>query len=150
MRRHDAPFGTIFADSICSNRAAFREEGGFGAGHSLGGLLGLTAVFDQRISDRLQLPGLDSYVDYMNGNIKGWTSDRYIPVTQLSGSADGNPVRFHEMIGALAACLPVKCSTRRHKLQYHSVDEIVKGSVTNLSTLRPLKKPPCRTSRLRP
>src|SRR5207248_5205470 len=60
---------------------AFVKHGAYGTiGHSLGGHNSIyTAVFDDRIKVVVSSCGFDSYVDYMDGNIKGWTSDRYMP-----------------------------------------------------------------------
>lgn len=49
-------------------------------GHSLGGHNGLfTAAFDERIKVVITSCGFDSFKDYMNGDIRGWTSSRYMP-----------------------------------------------------------------------
>ena len=79
------------------------KRGRFGAiGHSLGGHNSVyTAVFDDRIKVVVSSCGLDSYLDYMNGNIKGWTSERYMPKL-LNYPLNEIPFDFHEMIGALA------------------------------------------------
>jgi hypothetical protein len=81
----------------------FVKPGGFGAiGHSLGGHNSVyTAVFDPRITVIVSSCGLDSYFDYMNGRIKGWTSDRYMPKL-LDYPLAEIPFDFHELIGALA------------------------------------------------
>ena len=81
----------------------FVQQGRFGAiGHSLGGHNSIyTAVFDDRIKVVVSSCGFDSFRDYMNGNITGWTSTRYMPrLTKFS--PDNYPFDFHEMIGALA------------------------------------------------
>lgn len=53
----------------------------FGAiGHSLGGHNSLfTAAFDERIKVVVTSCGFDSFLDYMDSRIKGWTQDRYMP-----------------------------------------------------------------------
>lgn len=81
----------------------FVKHGGVAAiGHSLGGHNSIyTAVFDERIKVIVSSCGFDSYLDYMNGNIKGWTSDRYMPKL-LEYRLEEIPFDFHEMIGALA------------------------------------------------
>ena len=81
----------------------FVSTNGFGAiGHSLGGHNSVyTAVFDQRIKVIVSSCGLDSYLDYMDGNIKGRTSERYMPKL-LDYSLAEIPFDFHELIGALA------------------------------------------------
>jgi len=81
----------------------FVKTNAFGAiGHSLGGHNSVyTAVFDDRIKVVVTSCGLDSYRDYMDGNIKGWTSTRYMPKL-LDYPLEKIPFDFHEMIGALA------------------------------------------------
>jgi dienelactone hydrolase len=81
----------------------FVRTNGFGAiGHSLGGHNSVyTAVFDERVKVVVTSCGLDSYRDYMDGNIKGWTSTRYMPKL-LDYPLTEIPFDFHEMIGALA------------------------------------------------
>ena len=81
----------------------FVSTNGFAAiGHSLGGHNSVyTAVFDQRIRVIVSSCGLDSYLDYMDGQIKGWTSERYMPKL-LDYPLAQIPFDFHEMIGALA------------------------------------------------
>jgi dienelactone hydrolase len=81
----------------------FVTRGGFGAmGHSLGGHNSIyTAVFDERIKVIVSSCGFDSYRDYKDGNITGWTSERYMPRLK-SYAPDNYPFDFHEIIGALA------------------------------------------------
>lgn len=81
----------------------FVNPGRFGAiGHSLGGHNSIfTAVFDERIQVIVSSCGFDSFQDYMDGNIKGWTSDRYMPKL-LDYSLQEIPFDFYELIGALA------------------------------------------------
>jgi len=81
----------------------FVKRGGVAAiGHSLGGHNSIyTAVFDERIKVIVSSCGFDSYLDYMDGKIKGWTSVRYMPKL-LDYSLAEIPFDFHEMIGALA------------------------------------------------
>jgi hypothetical protein len=71
-------------------------------GHSLGGHNAIfTAVFEPRIKAIVSSCGFDSFLDYHQGNIAGWTSDRYMPKLRNYSLAD-IPFDFHEMIGALA------------------------------------------------
>lgn len=81
----------------------FAKRGGFGAiGHSLGGHNAIyTAAFDERIKVIVSSCGFDSYRDYKDGNITGWTSERYMPKLK-SYAPDNYPFDFHEIIGALA------------------------------------------------
>jgi len=83
----------------------FVQKGKFGAiGHSLGGHNAIyTAVFDKRIKAVISSCGFDSFVDYKDGDIKGWTSDRYMPrLLNYQGRLQNIPFDFHDLIGALA------------------------------------------------
>ena len=81
----------------------FVKRGKFGAiGHSLGGHNSIyTAAFDERIKIIVSSCGFDSYRDYKDGNITGWTGERYMPKLK-SYAPDDYPFDFHEIIGALA------------------------------------------------
>ena len=77
----------------------------FGAiGHSLGGHNAVyTAAFDPRIRTVISSCGLDSYVDYKNGDIRGWTSDRYMPaLLDYKDRLNDLPFDFHDIVAALA------------------------------------------------
>lgn len=81
----------------------FVVRGRFGAiGHSLGGHTSLfTAAFDPRIRVVVSSCGFDSFIDYMGGDIRGWTSSRYMP--RLAEYPQGEfPFDFHEVLGVLA------------------------------------------------
>lgn len=84
---------------------------GFGAiGHSLGGHNAVyTAVFDERLKGIVSSCGLDSYLDYYDGNPKnwdperGWCQTRYmLKLAAYKGRLADIPFDFHEMIGSLA------------------------------------------------
>ena len=79
------------------------KKGSFVAiGHSLGGHNGVyTAAFDQRIKLVVSSCGLDSFRDYMDGNIRGWTSDRYMPKL-LDYPLDKLPFDFPDVIASIA------------------------------------------------
>jgi hypothetical protein len=81
----------------------FVQTNRFGAiGHSLGGHNALyTAVFDERIKVIATSCGFDSFRDYMNGNIRGWTSARYMP-RLLDYSPDKFPFDFYEVLALVA------------------------------------------------
>jgi hypothetical protein len=104
----------------------FVKKGKFGAiGHSLGGHNSIyTAVFDERIKVIVSSCGFDSFHDYMNGNIKGWTSERYMPKL-LDYKLDEIPFDFHELIGALGprACF-INAPTGDANFKCRSVDEV--------------------------
>lgn len=71
-------------------------------GHSLGGHNGIyTAVFEPRIQAVVSSCGFDSYRDYMDGDITGWTSSRYMPRLKDYALPD-IPFDFHDLIAALA------------------------------------------------
>jgi dienelactone hydrolase len=83
----------------------FVKKGQFGAvGHSLGGHNAIyTALFDGRIKVVVSSCGFDSYVDYKDGDIRGWTSERYMPrLLEYRDRLEKVPFDFHELIGALA------------------------------------------------
>jgi dienelactone hydrolase len=106
----------------------FVRKGTFGViGHSLGGHNSVyTAVFDQRIRVVVSSCGLDSYLDYKGGAIKGWTSERYMPkLLAYAGRLAEIPFDFHEMIGALAprACF-ISAPLRDDNFRWDSVDRV--------------------------
>ncbi|MBI4906095.1 MAG: prolyl oligopeptidase family serine peptidase [Acidobacteria bacterium] len=107
----------------------FVRKGAFGAiGHSLGGHNSVyTAVFEDRIKAVVSSCGLDSYMDYKDGDIRGWTSDRYMPkLLAYRERLQDLPFDFHEMIGALAprACF-ISAPLRDDNFKAASVDRIV-------------------------
>ncbi|MEW6160666.1 MAG: alpha/beta hydrolase [Verrucomicrobiota bacterium] len=102
------------------------RRGHFGTiGHSLGGHNSVyTAVFDSRLKVIVTSCGLDSYLHYMNGNIKGWTSERYMP-RLLNYPLPEIPFDFHELIGALAprTCF-ISAPLGDSNFKWASVDEV--------------------------
>jgi dienelactone hydrolase len=107
----------------------FVRPGAFGViGHSLGGHNSVyTAVFDDRIKAVVSSCGLDSYLDYMNGDIRGWTSERYMPkLLAYRERLPEIPFDFYELIGALAprACF-ISAPLRDSNFKADSVDHIV-------------------------
>ena len=110
----------------------FVQPDKFGAiGHSLGGHNAVySALFDDRIKVIVSSCGLDSYSDYMHGNITGWTSDRYMPkLLEYRERVDQIPFDFHEMIAALAP-RPVLISAPLSdtNFQWQSVDRIAEAA----------------------
>jgi dienelactone hydrolase len=107
----------------------FVRKGGYGAvGHSLGGHNAIfTAVFEPRIKVVVSSCGFDSFRHYMNGNIKGWTSERYMPaLLDYQGRLDTIPFDFPELAGALAPrSFFINAPMGDTNFQWHSVDEIV-------------------------
>lgn len=71
-------------------------------GHSLGGHNSLyTAAFEDRVKVVVSSCGFDSFLDYMDGNIKGWTSVRYMP-RLLDFKLEEIPFDFHEVLSVIA------------------------------------------------
>lgn len=101
--------------------------GKFGAiGHSLGGHNSLyTAVFDPRIKVVATSCGFDSYRDYMNGNIRGWASERYMP-RLLNYHPSNYPFDFHDILAAIAPrTIFVSAPLGDTNFQWDSVDRVV-------------------------
>ena len=74
-------------------------------GHSLGGHNSIfVAVFDERIKAIVSSCGWTPFGDYYKGNIKGWTSDRYIPSLRDVYKLDPKavPFDFYEIVAAIA------------------------------------------------
>ncbi len=74
-------------------------------GHSLGGHNALfTAAFDQRIRCVITSCGFNAFADYYDGDLKGWSSDRYMP--RIAAQFDKNPTQmpfdFPEVLAAIA------------------------------------------------
>jgi hypothetical protein len=104
----------------------FVQTNGFGSiGHSLGGHNSIyTAVFDERIRAVVSSCGFDSFRDYKNGDIRGWTSVRYMP-RLLNYPASEIPFDFHELIGSIAPryCF-VNAPLKDTNFQWWSVDAV--------------------------
>jgi hypothetical protein len=112
----------------------FVKAGAFGTiGHSLGGHNSVyTAVFDDRLKVIVSSCGLDSFLDYYNGNEqhwfpeKGWCQTRYMrKLADYRGRLQDIPFDFHELVGALAPrhvliIAPLRDSNFRHD----SVDRV--------------------------
>ncbi|HEV3257348.1 MAG TPA: alpha/beta fold hydrolase [Gemmataceae bacterium] len=74
-------------------------------GHSLGGHNAMfTAVFDTRIKVIVSSCGFTSFPKYFGGDLRGWTSDRYMPrIARVYGSKpDKVPFDFPEVVAAFA------------------------------------------------
>ncbi|MEO7297626.1 MAG: prolyl oligopeptidase family serine peptidase [Verrucomicrobiota bacterium] len=103
-----------------------KRDGVAAIGHSLGGHNSIyTAVFDSRVKVIVSSCGFDSYLDYMDGNIKGWTSERYMPKLKNYSLAE-IPFDFHEMIAALSPRpVFVNAPTGDTNFKWQSVDRVV-------------------------
>lgn len=95
-------------------------------GHSLGGHNGLfTAAFDERIKVVVSSCGFDSFRDYMNGDIKGWTSVRYMP-RLLDFAPDKYPFDFDTVLSAIAPrAVFVSAPKGDTNFKWASVDRVV-------------------------
>jgi dienelactone hydrolase len=74
-------------------------------GHSLGGHNAMfTAAFDERISVIVSNCGFTSFAKYFNGNLKGWTSDRYMPLiaSKFHNDPKQMPFDFSEVVISFA------------------------------------------------
>jgi acetyl esterase/lipase len=106
-------------------------------GHSLGGHNSVyTAVFDERLKVIVTSCGLDSYLDYYNGDEKnwvlerGWCQTRYMPkLADYKGKLADIPFDFHEMIGALAPRhVFISAPKEDSNFKADSVDRVVKAA----------------------
>jgi dienelactone hydrolase len=102
-------------------------------GHSLGGHNSVfTAVFDDRLQVVVSSCGIDSFLDYYNGDEKnwyperGWCQTRYMPkLAQYRGRLEVIPFDFHELIGALAPRhVFIVAPTKDHNFRIDSVKRI--------------------------
>lgn len=74
-------------------------------GHSLGGHNAMfLGAFDERVKVVVTSCGWTPFHDYYEGNIKGWTSDRYMPLLRDKYNLDPDqvPFDFYEVVAALA------------------------------------------------
>ena len=110
----------------------FVQKGKIAAiGHSLGGHNSIyTAVFDDRIKVIVSSCGFDSFLHYYNGNIKGWTSERYMPrLLDYQTHLADIPFDFHELIGALAPRVVfISAPLGDTNFKWQSVDEIFRAA----------------------
>ena len=72
-------------------------------GHSLGGHNTMfTAVFEPRIKAMVSCCGFTAFGKYYGGNLKGWSSARYMPRIPSYGGWRNMPFDFHEVVAAFA------------------------------------------------
>ncbi len=74
-------------------------------GHSLGGHNALfTAAFDDRLKVVVSSCGFCSFAKYSSGNLKGWTSDRYMPriASEYGSDPKTMPFEFADVLTAIA------------------------------------------------
>lgn len=98
-------------------------------GHSLGGHNSLyTAAFEERIKVVATSCGFDSFLDYMGGNIRGWTSVRYMP-RLLNYSLEEIPFDFHEVLSVIAPRpIYVNAPTGDSNFRWQSVARVGKAA----------------------
>ena len=92
-------------DWICWRRAEVDPDRIVCIGHSLGGHNALfTAAMDQRVAAVVTSCGFTAFHSYYGGDLKGWTSDRYMPRIRdwCENDPDRTPFDFHEVLGAIA------------------------------------------------
>ena len=100
-------------------------------GHSLGGHNSIyTAVFDQRIKAVVSSCGFDSFVDYKDGDIRGWTSDRYMPkLLDYRNRLNEVPFDFSELLGALAPRpVFINAPLGDNNFKWRSADEMIQAA----------------------
>ncbi|GIX05377.1 MAG: hypothetical protein KatS3mg114_1246 [Planctomycetaceae bacterium] len=106
-------------------------------GHSLGGHNAVyTAVFEERLAVIISSCGLDSFLDYYQGDERnwyperGWCQTRYMPkMAAYRGRLQAIPFDFHELIGALAPrWVFIIAPQRDHNFRADSVDRIVQAA----------------------
>jgi dienelactone hydrolase len=74
-------------------------------GHSLGGHNTMfTAAFDPRIKALVSNCGFTSFAKYYGGNLKGWTSPRYMPLiaSEYHSRPEEMPFDFGEVVASFA------------------------------------------------
>lgn len=74
-------------------------------GHSLGGHNAMyTAAFDDRIRVTVSSCGFNSFHKYYGGNLKGWTSDRYMPriASEYGNDPKRVPFDFDDVVLAIS------------------------------------------------
>jgi dienelactone hydrolase len=120
----------------------------FGAiGHSLGGHNSLfTAAFDERIKVVATSCGFDSFRDYMNGNIKGWTSKRYMPKL-LEFAPERYPFDFDTVLEAISPRrVFVNAPQGDTNFKWESVDRVVAKAKMESAVMVEVEHPDCQHS----
>ncbi len=100
-----AIWNNIRAIDLLESRPEVDRDAIAAFGHSLGGHNALfTAAFDQRIRAVVTSCGFTAFPNYYGGNLRGWTSDRYMPRIRTAYAMDPKrmPFDFHEVLAAIA------------------------------------------------
>jgi dienelactone hydrolase len=99
-------------------------------GHSLGGHNTLfTAAFDERIKVAVTSCGFCSFHKYYGGNLKGWTSDRYMPriASEYGNDPKKMPFDFTDVLTAIAPrAVFVMAPTRDSNFDVEGVKDVMK------------------------
>jgi dienelactone hydrolase len=99
-------------------------------GHSLGGHNTLfTAAFDERIQVAVTSCGFCSFSKYYGGNLKGWTSDRYMPriASEYGNDPKKMPFDFTDVLSAIAPrAVFVMAPTRDSNFDVEGVKDVMK------------------------
>ncbi len=117
-------------DYLCSLENVDPERIGV-IGHSLGGHNSMfTAAFDTRLKVTVSSCGFTSFPKYYNGNLKGWTSARYMPriASVYNNDPKKMPFDFDGVVTAIAprAFLAVS-PTRDDNFEVSGVKDIIQA-----------------------
>ena len=83
--------------------------------HSAGSNALFTAAFDRRIKAVVTSCGFTAFHHYYKGDLKGWTSDRYMPLiaSKYENNPDKMPFDFHGVLAAIAPRAIYVCAPQR-------------------------------------
>lgn len=122
-------------------------------GHSLGGHNTMfTAAFDPRIKALVSSCGFTRFHKYYGGKLKGWTSDRYMPLinSKYQNNPDQVPFDFTEIVASFAPRAFLACSpTEDSNFDVSGVKDVIKiarpiyelsGKLENLQAVYPEAK----------
>lgn len=109
-------------------------------GHSLGGHNALfTAAFDERLKVAVTSCGFCSFAKYYGGNLKGWTSDRYMPRIASEYGSDPKKVPF-DFTDVLSAVAPravfVMAPLHDSNFDVDGVKDVIKAVTPVYETLK--------------
>jgi dienelactone hydrolase len=100
-------------------------------GHSLGGHNALfVGAFDERIRAVVTSCGFTAFAKYYGGNLKGWTSTRYMPrINDLYGNSPAKvPFDFTDVFGAIGGrAVFVNAPVRDANFEVSGVDDVTRA-----------------------
>ena len=109
----------------------FVKGGAFATiGHSLGGHNSVyTATFDTRLVAVVSNCGLDSYLDYKDGDISRWGQTKYMPRILSYPTLNDIPFDFHDLISSIAprACL-ISAPIHDNNIKWKSAASVVEAA----------------------